>query len=1239
MKKETVIRQNQCDREMNFLFFCCYIIFMAIQLFGGATRHPALVSSMNLLLYMVFVPGFLFRLGYGFGRTRRTESFEDGRKLVFLTGVQYYCYYVVYAMGQLLFQQRLSFLESLNTVLTVTDIPAVGAVFFAMALAMFLAGVFYEGICRLIQRGWRWVLALGIVCLLTSFLRVKGETYALFASFIGSDAQQAVPLLPYFSFFLLGIWADEKKPALQWRLLGISAAVTAVSLLLYRTPLQNLCRVTASFLLVYMVYVVSEYFTDVTLRLKAVQVGLQLTEPVVLVYSMVLFLLARQNMLSGIGIKKLLLLAGGLFAGLYLGIGLIWVVSRIYGAVSDWFTHRAKHRTAAYFGIYTLLFAGLLVFVFFDFLYLGKSFVWAGDGLTQYFPRALYFGRYIRELLGNFLHGDFTLPMYDFTNGFGGEIVYSMEPLYFLFALFGENHVELAYNVIMLLRFYLTGITSSILFLYFGKQYDAAFLGSIVYTFCGFALYGGAKHPMFMIPMIMLPLLIIAIEEIIRGRRWYLCTILVAVSLFSNYYYLYMNTIGMGIYFLVRFFCQKEKQSRSFANFMKKGLTICGSYLLGVAMSCVILVSNFAMYVGSGRSGEITINTSSLFYYSKEWLVRCFLSFITTANSPGDWLKLGYLPIAFLAVVFLFLRRGRKELKIFAVIAAVMMALPLSGFVFSGFSAIVNRWCYMISLLVGFILADCLPEMRRLKRRDVLVLGASVGVYGLLAFTGTVLSTQYTKMGTIWLAVTLAVVVLSQQTNAQLTRPVKQSMMLLLTAVLLLYQSHSEFVMNGEIGKYQKAGTTYGTVTGTPLAALQEVDDDSFYRGSVTRLAYLTSSASLILGFNGITTVCSTLNSNTMEYLEKMGATSYSLTQLMGLSNRTFLSALASVKYSACYEEDAARLMYGYEDMLHTTVNGDAVTVAENQYALPLGYTYKGAISEKELEAYEPQQRQEVMLQKVVLEDAAMEMEAVKEASPDSSEEGDITITGQQVPVTSVKENGISLTEHGLTAEKAGGSVTLKFDAPADSEVYIVLKNAVYEGDGTENTMNFTFKVGDYKSGYNFHSVDDRYGTGQDNFVFNLGYYEEEIHSCKIRMNRVGSVTFDSMEVYAQPMDKLPSYSEALTEDILENVTLDTNSVSGTISLEEDKILTLSIPYQKGWTALVDGEETELLRANYMYMALPLTAGDHTIQLNYAIPGVNYALMIMAAALAVFVLLCIITWIAGKHKKRSFRKK
>lgn len=199
--------------------------------------------------------------------------------------------------------------------------------------------------------------------------------------------------------------------------------------------------------------------------------------------------------------------------------------------------------------------------------------------------------------------------------------------------------------------------------------------------------------------------------------------------------------------------------------------------------------------------------------------------------------------------------------------------------------------------------------------------------------------------------------------------------------------------------------------------------------------------------------------------------------------------------------------------------------------------------------------------------------------------------------------------------------MTVTFKSQPKSETYLVLKNAVLPGDGSETRLNITFEAGGDTIVYNFRPDDDRYGTKQKDYVFNLGYHEEAITKCTIKFNRNAVVNFDSMELYSQPMTNLPKYADALRENVLENEKVDGNKVSGTISLDKDKYLVLSIPYQKGWTAYVDGEKTELLRANYMYMALPLSAGEHEISLEFEIPGVKYALIIMPSAFALFVVL------------------
>jgi uncharacterized membrane protein YfhO len=41
------------------------------------------------------------------------------------------------------------------------------------------------------------------------------------------------------------------------------------------------------------------------------------------------------------------------------------------------------------------------------------------------------------------------------------------------------------------------------------------------------------------------------------------------------------------------------------------------------------------------------------------------------------------------------------------------------------------------------------------------------------------------------------------------------------------------------------------------------------------------------------------------------------------------------------------------------------------------------------------------------------------------------------------------------------------------------------------------------------------------------------------------------------------------------------------------------IYYDKGWKASVDGQETKILRANYVLRALPLSAGSHEIKFSF----------------------------------------
>ena len=305
---------------------------------------------------------------------------------------------------------------------------------------------------------------------------------------------------------------------------------------------------------------------------------------------------------------------------------------------------------------YSLLFAVVSFGIFIWFMIENRSFCWTADSSPQYVPKVMYFIREGRAFLQNLLQGEWNFKMYDFQFGLGDAVPLHMEPIYWLYLLFGENQIELAYGVLILLRYYFAGISISIFMKYFDYSHWECLIGSMVYVFSGYGLFAGMQHSHFIIPMITLPLLLLGMEEIYRQKRWYLCTIFVALSFWCGYYFTYMNTILMGCYFLIRFFFGEEE--RTVKRFFLRMRTIIGSYLLGIGIANITFFNTFAGYLTSSRTGGgATQTVTSMWKYGSGFLKDAFQCFLITGTGPGSWLRLGFIAFSYLAVVLLFLRK------------------------------------------------------------------------------------------------------------------------------------------------------------------------------------------------------------------------------------------------------------------------------------------------------------------------------------------------------------------------------------------------------------------------------------------------------------------------------------------------------------------------------------------------------------------------------------------------------
>jgi len=92
-----------------------------------------------------------------------------------------------------------------------------------------------------------------------------------------------------------------------------------------------------------------------------------------------------------------------------------------------------------------------------------------------------------------------------------------------------------------------------------------------------------------------------------------------------------------------------------------------------------------------------------------------------------------------------------------------------------------------------------------------------------------------------------------------------------------------------------------------------------------------------------------------------------------------------------------------------------------------------------------------------------------------------------------------------------------------------------------------------------------------------------------------------------------------LKNNVLENVVLTRNGLTGEVTTQDNGVMLLTIPYSIGFRAFVDGEETTLMEGNIMYTALNLKAGTHTIELKYETPYLKIGGVISAISLVIFI--------------------
>ncbi|MCM1189293.1 MAG: YfhO family protein [bacterium] len=185
-------------------------------------------------------------------------------------------------------------------------------------------------------------------------------------------------------------------------------------------------------------------------------------------------------------------------------------------------------------------------------------------------------------------------------------------------------------------------------------------------------------------------------------------------------------------------------------------------------------------------------------------------------------------------------------------------------------------------------------------------------------------------------------------------------------------------------------------------------------------------------------------------------------------------------------------------------------------------------------------------------------------------------------------------------AEETGDNVT--FTAKEGGVYYAILT-----GSGTKKV--------EYIGGAVAETV---FGDLKRGCVLYLGYLEKDDTVSLINGDSEDETPKIRADVYRMDEEVLARTLALLSEQHLENVTWESDRLSGEITVETAGRLVLSVPYEDGWTVRLNGERTEGELFGGCLMALDLEPGQYLLEMEYRPAGSAAGMAVSAVSVVCF---------------------
>ena len=653
---------------------------------------------------------------------------------------------------------------------------------------------------------------------------------------------------------------------------------------------------------------------------------------------------------------------------------------------------------------------------------------------------------------------------------------------------------------------------------------------------------------------------------------------------------------------MIRFFCEEEHSLQKFSALFGK----------------FVILSVIPFITGIGLILPALINLSQLNRLKNDFhigiidleIAKRLFSYSFTCVSIGGDAWVGVSSFAVVAAICFVVSKKKNKITVWCLsLSFLSLLFPFIGSVFNGFNAPTSRHIFALILCISYLTTDAFDSIKEFKGKVWYIsLGISIIFFSICFF----FIDSYSALSAFSLLITVLFIGIINHFDSYIKK-IREKLFFVVILISCAIIGYSCFYFY--IGPtLTDAGSVYDTVFVQGGMNLRREVNDPRYRTDALNADFAnnvmnSSMAAEIIGFDFY-------HSNQNQYVEDYYSSLAILGNPMGFSHtgfraRCYLEVLNACNYIARSEDNPACIKAPYSyDYVKTEGN---YSLYKTNKGVSLIYFYDDIISNDSYMKLDPLDRETNLMYSMAVEvpqqqEAAIVSDAISVPFEIEAYKN-ISVDGNKIIV---QEDGGMIKIRPGSAE--AGQLSIYLSGLKSSDTDYRYRNAVVLMDSDNKPI-----AADYSAQYN---TEDGYYTGNDDVIFSFESVDKKTDTILLIFLNKGEYSLDDIRIYSRPYKMMDQTIDAFYEHAdMDNITYDYsgNHLNISASADSDRYLYIAIPYSEGWHAKVDGETTDVIRANIAFMAIPLSSGTHIIEMTYTTPYFYVGLVLSAVGTVLFI--------------------